>query len=162
MVVGFQYLQHVRGRANHRGAVPSLSIFSTRIWLAGSPISGAALCARYGRSAITLSSILSEAKDLSILFSLNTEMLRVAQHDTFEFFGGLSAHSDESPFDAGTAPFERWLDQALIIGHGAVLRCLKHYNEAAQVGLDKEINTAFEKFGEAWGKGCGHDQSAFD
>jgi hypothetical protein len=67
-------------------------------------------------------------------------------------FGGLSAQSEQETMDADIAPSEDWLQQALVIAHGQVLHCLTHYNEAAKLGMDHELETAAERFKEAWGK----------
>lgn len=67
-------------------------------------------------------------------------------------FGGLSAQAEQETGDVDVAPSTRWLTQALIIGHGAVLRCLTLYNEVVQAGMDKECDIASESFRQAWEK----------
>jgi hypothetical protein len=67
-------------------------------------------------------------------------------------FGGLSAQAEEETGDVDVAPSTRWLTQALIIGHGAVLRCLTQYNEVVHLGMDKECEGAGESFKRAWEK----------
>jgi hypothetical protein len=67
-------------------------------------------------------------------------------------FGGLSAQSEKESMDADIAPSEEGLEQALIIAHGAVLHCLTHYNEAAKLRMDCELEIAAENFKRAWGK----------
>lgn len=67
-------------------------------------------------------------------------------------FGGLSAQSEEDSMDVDIAPSQNWLDQALISAHSAVLHCLSHYNEEAQLGMDRDLETAAEKFKQAWAR----------
>jgi len=66
--------------------------------------------------------------------------------------GGLSAHSEEETFDVDVAPSSQWLDVALIMGHNAVLNALVDYNEAAQLGMGKELEIAVKDFKKTWEK----------
>ncbi len=66
--------------------------------------------------------------------------------------GALSAQAEEETLDVDVAPSEKWLGEALIMGHNAVLHCLIHYNEVAQRGMGKELEAATEGFKRAWAK----------
>jgi len=68
-------------------------------------------------------------------------------------FGGLSCQVEKGTIDVDLAPSHQWADQALIAGYGAVLRTLECYNNAAQLGIDREIGTAVNRFLEAAGGG---------
>lgn len=66
--------------------------------------------------------------------------------------GGLSAHSEKKTFDVDVAPSLQWLNVALIMGHNAVLSVLASYNEVAQLGMDRELETAVKDFKKTWEK----------
>jgi len=65
---------------------------------------------------------------------------------------GLALQIDKSVLGVDVAPSERWIDTALVIGHGSLIRTLNYYNEVAQMGMDQEIQQAVDDFKAAWGK----------
>ena len=65
--------------------------------------------------------------------------------------GALSAQTEDETLDVDVAPSEKWLGEALIMGHNAVLHCLIHYNEVANLGMGKQLEAATESFKRAWG-----------
>jgi len=64
---------------------------------------------------------------------------------------GLSLQVDRSALDLEPAPSEKWLEVALNIGHGSLLRVLRSYVEAADLGMNEEIDSAIKRFKKAWG-----------
>jgi Family of unknown function (DUF5677) len=71
--------------------------------------------------------------------------------------GGLSMQTETSPTEAGDAelfcdvsPSEKWIEQALVISHGSVLKALVDYNELARLPIDSELETAHTEFFAAW------------
>ncbi len=63
---------------------------------------------------------------------------------------GLSTQVARETFDVDVAPSQEWLDLALLTGHGAVIHTLSHLDEAAGLGMDREIQAAVEEFKKAW------------
>lgn len=68
--------------------------------------------------------------------------------------GGLFSQAEDETLDVDVAPSDKWLGDALIIGHNTVLHVLHDYNEVAQLGFDKELEKAFSAFQVAWQKGA--------
>lgn len=66
--------------------------------------------------------------------------------------GALSAQAEEDTLDVDVAPSDKWLGEALIMGHNAVIHVLIDYNEIAQLGMDKKLETAIQGFQVAWKK----------
>lgn len=66
--------------------------------------------------------------------------------------GALSSQTEDETLDVDVAPSDKWLGEALIMGHNAVLHVLHGYNEIAQLGFDKELEKAFSTFKVAWQK----------
>jgi len=70
--------------------------------------------------------------------------------------GGLFAQTQtfgaEDVLDVDIAPSDKWLNEALIIGHGAVVAVLSDFNEITKQGLDRVVERARRLFIAAWGK----------
>ena len=53
-------------------------------------------------------------------------------------------------WDIEPAPSERWVEVALNIGHGSLLRILNNYNQASELGMDDQIEARIAGFNKAW------------
>ena len=63
---------------------------------------------------------------------------------------GLFYQAEAPNYDIEAAPSERWVEVALNIGHGSLLRILNNYNEAAELGMDDQIERRIAGFKKAW------------
>jgi hypothetical protein len=64
--------------------------------------------------------------------------------------GGLVAQAAGGTNDVDVAPSVMWIKGALFAGHRGVVSLLSNYNEAAALGMEKEIEQAREDFKNAW------------
>lgn len=66
--------------------------------------------------------------------------------------GGLSLQAEAGTLAVDVAPSYNWIKEALVVGHGSAVQVLSHYNEIAQLGMDKEMEAISEGFKLAWKK----------
>jgi hypothetical protein len=66
--------------------------------------------------------------------------------------GGISLQVERETMEVDLAPSERWLEEALVIGHGSAVKVLTDYNEMAKLGLEKEVQIVNTGFETAWRK----------
>jgi len=62
---------------------------------------------------------------------------------------GLTSQTDQLGY-LDFAPSKLWLKEALVSGHGSVLRVLYCYNSVAQLGMETDIEAALCRFREVW------------
>jgi hypothetical protein len=74
-------------------------------------------------------------------------------------FSGLALQSEsvfgnnkEADLFCDVAPSEKWLSEALLVGHASTLLILDCYNKVAMLGMDAEIEAANQAFVKAWRK----------
>ena len=73
------------------------------------------------------------------------------QHHDFASFSMQSAPG-VGGFFCDVAPSERWVEEALVISHGSVLKALNDYNRLATLAIDSELETAEQRFLVSWKK----------
>ena len=63
---------------------------------------------------------------------------------------GLFAHANLLNMDIEPAPSDKWIHESLAMGHNAVVRVMKDYNQVAKLGKEKEIDAIYAGFKKAW------------
>jgi hypothetical protein len=54
--------------------------------------------------------------------------------------------------DVDLVPSDAWLEESLIIAHGALISVLRDYTEIIKSGADEFVDRADKSFFEVWGK----------
>jgi hypothetical protein len=63
---------------------------------------------------------------------------------------GMQAHAMAEGTDVDPAPSEQWIHECLVLGHAAVAKVFRTYNEAATLNMDVALDAIHDGFKVAW------------